>query len=284
MIQADRAPHPRSQLSCETDGPCFQICIHASCTEFYGTKSPVCTTLGTNIDTYPVTLPGPSRVCSLCFLSSIAHCHFSMGDPFSILAGTASITDLCVRLTKYFQDVNAAAGRIEQDLFALLEEFIALQAVNESIRNTWLDHHKTVGPKPPENEPLLKTQWQDLDYALRGCSGSMLRLSALIEKVVGKDGYNVTGKLDGIKKVLRKQSKDKAIFEVRQQVMSHRDNLQVLLLALNLYIFHETMDWYERTNSLFEAPILEFRRARSVARSAMCLTKWLYRASSCNNK
>ena len=205
-----------------------------------------------------------------------------MADPFSILAGTAGVIDICVRLTNYFRGVNAAAGRIEQDLFALLEEFIALQAVNESIRITWLDCHKTVGPKSLANEPLLKTQWQDLDYALRGCNNSMLRLSALIEEVVGKDGHNVTGKLDGIKMVLRKQSKDKAIFEVRQQVMSHRDNLQVLLLSLNLYIFHERLDGYKCTDSLVEAPILEFRRARSVARLAMCLTKWLYRASSCN--
>lgn len=159
---------------------------------------------------------------------------FLMAEPFSILAGTAGIIDICVRLTNYFRDVNAAAGRIEQDLFALLEEFIALQAVNESIRMTWLDHHKTIGPKAPANDPLLKTQWQDLDYALRGCSNSMQRLGALIEQVVGKDGHNVIGKLDGIKKVLRKQSKDKEIVEVRQQVMSHRDNLQVLLLALNL--------------------------------------------------
>lgn len=205
-----------------------------------------------------------------------------MADPFSILVGTAGIIDICVRLTNYFRDVNTTAGRIEQDLFALLEEFIALQTVNESIRTTWLDRHKTVGSKSPANEPLLKTQWQGLDYALRGCNNSMLRLSALIEEVVGKDGHFVTGKLDGIKKARRKLSKDKAILEVRQQVMSHRDNLQVLLLALNLYIFHQRLDGYECTDSLVEAPILEFRRARSVARLAMCLKKWPYRASSCN--
>lgn len=207
-----------------------------------------------------------------------------MVDPFSILAGTAGIIDICVRLISYFRDVNAAAGRIEEDLLALLEEFIALQAVNESIRDTWLDRHKTVGPKAPVNEPLLETQWQNLDHALRGCSKSMLRLGTLIEEVVGKDGHSVTSKLDGIKKVLRKQSKDKAISEVRQQVMSHRDNLQVLLLALNLYIFHERSEWYKDTNTLDEAPILESRRARSAARLVMCPTKWLYRASSCNKK
>lgn len=167
-----------------------------------------------------------------------------MADPFSILAGTTSIIDVCVRLTKYFRDVKSAAGRIEQDLFALLEEFIALQAVNGAIRDMWLERHKTVGSKAPANEPLLEKQWQDLDHALRVCSNSMQRLCALIEEVVGKDGHYVTSKLDGIKKVLRKQSKENAIFEVRQQVMSHRDNLQVLLLALNLYVFHERPDCY----------------------------------------
>ncbi len=204
-----------------------------------------------------------------------------MADPFSILAGTTSIIDVCVRLINYFRDVYAAAGRIEQDLLALLEEFNALQAVNESIRDTWLDRHKTVGLNAPANEPLLETQWQGLDHALRGCSNSMLRLGALIEGVVGKDGHYVTRKLDGIKKVLRKQSKEKAIFEVRQQVMSHRDNLHVLLLVLNLYIFHERLEWYIGTNTFAEAPILEFRRARLVTHLVMCPTKWLYRALSC---
>lgn len=165
-----------------------------------------------------------------------------MAEPFSILAGTAGIIDLCVRLTNYFRDVNTAADRIEQDLFALLEEIIALQAVNESIRITWLDRHKTIGLKAPANELFLETQWQDLGYALSGCRKSMQRLGALIEEVMGKDGPNVTGKLDGIMKVLRKQSKDKTILEVRQQVMSHRDNLQVLLLALNLYVFDKKLD------------------------------------------
>jgi hypothetical protein len=164
-----------------------------------------------------------------------------MADPLSIIASTASISDICVRLVNYLRDVNAAAGRIEQDLFALLEEFVALEAVNNAIRDTWLDHHKTVNPKAPVEEPLLETQWQELDHALRGCSNSMQRLGALIDEVVGKDGLLVTSKLDGIKKVLRKQSKDKAILEIRQQVMSHRDNLQVLLLALNLYVFHEIL-------------------------------------------
>lgn len=166
-----------------------------------------------------------------------------MADPLSIIASTASIIDICVRLVSYLGEVNAAAGKIEQDLSALVEEFVALKAVNNSIRDTWLDHCNPVNPKAPAEEPLLETRWQDLDQALRGCSNSMKRLGALIDEVVGNDGHSVTSKLDGIKKVLRKMSKDKAIHEIRQQVMSHRNNLQLLLLALNLYVFHEILYW-----------------------------------------
>lgn len=164
-----------------------------------------------------------------------------MADPFSIVAGTAGIIDVCVRIANYLRDINAAASRIEQELFILLEEFVALESVNSSIRDTWLEHHKT-GDRGPPDEPLLKTQWQDLDHALQGCHNLMLKFGALIQGIIGKDGPFVTSKLGGIKKVLRKQSKEKAIFEIRQQVMSHRDNLQVLLLALNLYVFHKRLN------------------------------------------
>lgn len=159
-----------------------------------------------------------------------------MADPLSIIAGTTGVIDICVRVGTYLRDVNAATGKIEQDLLALLEEFIALEAVNTVIRDTWLDHHKKADSEIPDT-PLLQKQWLALNYALQGCGSSMQRLSALIEEVVGKHGYSVINKLDGIKKVLRKQSKDRAILEIRQQVMSHRDNLQILLQALNLYVF-----------------------------------------------
>lgn len=165
-------------------------------------------------------------------------------DPLSVIAGTTGIIDVCVRLTKYLRDVNAAAGKIEQDLIHLRNEFTSLQAVNQAIYDTWIDHHKGLDPNTSADQPLIQKQWQDLDHALSGCNGTMLRLGALIEEVVGKDGLSVSSKLDGIKKVLRKQSKDKEVYEIRQQVMSHRDNLQVLLQALNLCVTHTLHERY----------------------------------------
>ena len=162
-----------------------------------------------------------------------------MADPLSIIAGTTGIIDVCVRLVNYLRDVNSAAGKIEQDLIALQAEFVSLQAVNNAIHDTWLENHKTLDPKTLADHPLVEKQWQDLKHALGGCNSTILRLGTLIEETVGKEGLPVSSKLDGIKKVLRKQSKDKEILEIRQQVMCHRDNLQVLLQALNLYDIHE---------------------------------------------
>ena len=162
-----------------------------------------------------------------------------MADPLSIIASTTGIIDVCVRLANYLRDVNSAAGKIEQDLLALQAEFISLQAVNNAIHDTWLENYKTPDLKTLVDHPLVEKQWQDLKHALSGCSSTVLRLGTLIEEVVGKDGIPVSSKLDGIKKVLRKQSKDKDILEIRHQVMCHRDNLQVLLQALNLYVVYE---------------------------------------------
>lgn len=63
----------------------------------------------------------------------------------------------------------------------------------------------------------------------------MGRLALLVEEVIGKDGIEVQGKRDGIRKVLRKQSKEVEIREIRQQITSHQNSLQLTSSALNLY-------------------------------------------------
>ncbi|KAI9892831.1 MAG: hypothetical protein M1814_000990 [Vezdaea aestivalis] len=150
-----------------------------------------------------------------------------MADPFSIIAGTASVIDICVRTVNYIREINESASKIEQNFRSLLEEFLSLEKVNIAIRKTWISHSKTV-------ESLLVPQWEDVGQALRSCNKSIFELGELIQATIGKDGPTVTGKIDSFKKARRKESKEKAITEVRQQVASHRDNLQVLLLLLNL--------------------------------------------------
>ncbi|KAI4247104.1 MAG: hypothetical protein LQ352_006227 [Teloschistes flavicans] len=62
----------------------------------------------------------------------------------------------------------------------------------------------------------------------------MARLVLLVEDVIGKDGIAVHGKRDGLKKAFRKQCKDDDIREIRMQIASHQNSLQIALSALNI--------------------------------------------------
>ncbi|KAI9702311.1 MAG: hypothetical protein M1836_000790 [Candelina mexicana] len=157
-----------------------------------------------------------------------------MADPFSIVAGTANLLDVCWRVGAYLGKVKAAASKIEQDITALSDEVDALIAVNKSIQALWDTNGDQSSGLQSSDARRIEGLWQDINIALHGCRGVMDRLAVLVEDVIGKDGLPVQGKRDGIRKVLRKQSKGEEILEVRQQIASHQGSLQLTLSALNL--------------------------------------------------
>jgi hypothetical protein len=61
------------------------------------------------------------------------------------------------------------------------------------------------------------------------------KLEALLKEVIGKIGPKVMGKFDGIKKQLRKQSKDQDYMEVRHRLSNYQAaGLQMLLIAVSV--------------------------------------------------
>jgi hypothetical protein len=60
------------------------------------------------------------------------------------------------------------------------------------------------------------------------------KLEALLKEVIGKNGPKVTGKFGGIKKHLRKQSKDQYYMEVRHRLSNYQAGLQMLLIAVSV--------------------------------------------------
>lgn len=157
-----------------------------------------------------------------------------MGDPFSVIAGTAGLLDICWRVGAYLGKVKAAANKIERDLAALSLEVDALVTVNESIQALWnANKEKSVDSLSPD-APRIQEFWQDIELALRGCCGVMDKLALLVEEVVGIGGLAVQGKRDGIKKALRKQSRDQEIQDIRLQITGYHNSLQLTLSALNL--------------------------------------------------
>lgn len=158
-----------------------------------------------------------------------------MADPFSIIAGTAGLLDVCWRVGSYLGRLKASAAKIERDLFSLSLEISALVTVSESIQNLWkVSSEKPIDELSP-HAARIHELWEDVSLALRGCGDTMARLVLLVEDVIGKDGIAVQGKRDGLKKALRKQSKDYDIREIRLQIASHQNSLQIALSALNMY-------------------------------------------------
>ncbi|KAL9023951.1 MAG: hypothetical protein Q9180_008047, partial [Flavoplaca navasiana] len=150
------------------------------------------------------------------------------------MAGTAGVLDVCWRVGAYLAKVKAATGRIERDLIALSFEVNSLVAVNESIRTLWyVDGEKNLQVLSPDTK-RIEELWQDVKLSVFGSREVMARLVLLVEEIIGQDGIAVQGKRDGIRKVLRRQSKDDEIHEIRQQLNSHQNALTLALSALNL--------------------------------------------------
>ncbi|MCJ1268890.1 hypothetical protein MMC22_008778 [Lobaria immixta] len=157
-----------------------------------------------------------------------------MADPFSVIAGTAGLLDVCFRIFKYLKKTQAGAAKIEDDITALLREIEALIAVNLSIKTVFVTELKP-GPEPfAADSARVEVLWRNIGNNLQDCQALVEQLEALVREIIGKDGPKVVGKYDGFKKQMRKQSKNEDFHQVRLQLANHQSALQLLLSALNL--------------------------------------------------
>lgn len=159
-------------------------------------------------------------------------------DPFSIVVGTASLIDISWRVGNYLRDVHEAAGEVEGEITSLAREIQSLDSVNKSIKNL----HEVEIEVLPENLSEIPDQardlWQNTVKILQDCHATVEKLKVILEAIIGKEGVKVTGWRDGIKKQLRKQSKDGALNQIRLQLSTHRDSLHISLTSLDLLVFY----------------------------------------------
>ena len=149
-----------------------------------------------------------------------------MGDPFSIIAGTAGILDISFRFCKYLKDVRAAITSVEGDLTTLVRDIEILIQINKSIQHVFTtDLHDTTGNARIENDNV----WRHIATSLSDTRDVLSQLESLIGEVVGKHGLKVTSRWDGFKKQLRKQSKDEHYRQLKQDLSNQQGTLQVLL-------------------------------------------------------
>jgi len=155
-------------------------------------------------------------------------------DPFSILAGTAGLLDVSIRVIQYLKQVEESAGKVEEDITALSQEINTLIIVNDSIETLWLANYEAVPGSPFEDTTDVEDLWRKLASLLDECRKTAQNLEVLLIEVIGKSGPKVSGKWDGIKKQLRKESKERDYVDVRHRLSSYQAGLQMLLSALSV--------------------------------------------------
>lgn len=157
-----------------------------------------------------------------------------MGDPFSIIVGTAGLLDVSWRVVSYLKDLHGAAANVEDDIAALLHEIEALISVNEAIKDIFSADLQLLPDLNSASSSRLGNLWEAIGRILQDCRATIEKLEIVVKEIAGKEGPRVIGKVDGFRKQLRRQSKNEDLAQFRLQLTNYHGALQVLLTALNV--------------------------------------------------
>jgi len=158
-----------------------------------------------------------------------------MADPFSILTASAGLVDVLWRFGSYLKKIHESTGKIEEDILALSSEIQSLLSVNESIDATFKAEHFRLPGSSLADAARIDSLWRNAGTLLKDCRTSVEEMESLVTDIIGKGASaKVTGKLDGLKKTIRREKKDVELKEMRLKLLNYQNSLQVLLTALNL--------------------------------------------------
>lgn len=157
-------------------------------------------------------------------------------DPFSITVGVVGLLDVTWRVVSYLKDVHEAAGQVEGEIAALLSEMNNLESLNKSIKHL----HETEVESLPDDAKGLPGQdhdlWRITASNVHECHETVKKLEIILVGIAGKHGNKVAGWRDGIRKQLRKQSKDGELNNMRLRISLNRQSLHISLTMLDLLV------------------------------------------------
>jgi len=154
-----------------------------------------------------------------------------MADPFSILAGTAGLADVCIRLANFLKHANDEFRVVDQELEALFEEIVSLRSVNDLVERSYMDG--STARTNPDHQQILGTNWHSTQNTLASCQRIVEQIEAiLIEVVDAGSGKHI--KLDQLRKWLKHQSRGTALSIQREKLKAHQTVLQLSLSAISL--------------------------------------------------
>ena len=155
-------------------------------------------------------------------------------DPLSITAGAIGIADVCLRVVLFLKDIPGAVAAVQQEINVLIAEVESLRVVLGAVEGTF----KGDQGSPGRLRLLKATNLEDLSKefcnSINACSDLATRLEDMTKRIYGKSGFKVTGKVDGLKKELRRRDKDSDLGRLRMELSAEKHNLTLLLDGINL--------------------------------------------------
>lgn len=155
-----------------------------------------------------------------------------MADPFSIIAATFGLIDVCWRFGSYLRDVQAGAAKVEDEIEGLSRDIEALRIVNETIRASYreLPSYRNLNI---ENSKHVERLWRNVSSNLQNCRPIVEELEALVRGIIGKeppkDESTIMRKLGGFKKQLRKQAREGDFNKLQTRLSTCYNTIQLTL-------------------------------------------------------
>ena len=157
-----------------------------------------------------------------------------MADPFSALASTVGLLDVCFRVGNYLYDVKVGADKVDEEIEALSHQVEAIKSVTQSIKRVFEDDLARATDTVSKDQDGIQSLWEEIGKNVQSCQATLVKLFALIKLIVGNESPKILSKLDGLRKFLRKQSKEEEFGKLRRQLNDYHHSLQTLLTSVNM--------------------------------------------------
>lgn len=154
-----------------------------------------------------------------------------MADPFSIIAGSAGLIDVCIRLGGFLKQAKDGFQKVDEELDQLSQDISAVRSVSNLIRCNF--ETELVGTRDANDQQVVEDHWRTTHAILEGCQANMERIASLITDVLGKENHK-HAKFSNLRKFLKQQSKECEFAELKQRLRSYLDALQMSLAAVTL--------------------------------------------------
>lgn len=154
-----------------------------------------------------------------------------MADPFSIIAGTAGLADVCIRLGKLLKDAREDFQNTDHELSKLEARISAVKGTIEQVGKLY---HASVQRLETVDQQAESSHWRTTGVNLEGCRKVIDQLERLITAVVGEKTTHP--KTYQFRKYLRLLSKEKDFALLQDELQSYNGFLQTNLTSTALLV------------------------------------------------